>query len=188
MSKTPQPPAPKWIVYFSLSVSITALCVSLLFFLKKENIVYVDSLKLLSQYKGSLAAKAEYDKKVAVWKANIDTLTNEVTNEITKYQKDKVKLTAREKKLTEELIASKQQQLENYKTAISQNASKEDQEVTSRVFKEISEFVKRYGERHGYDYVMGATNMGNIVYARTGKNITDEVIKELNAEYQKGKK
>jgi len=188
MSKTPQPPAPKWIVYISLGASLVALSVSLLLFFKKENIVYVDSLKLLSQYKGTIVARAEYEKKTSVWKANIDTLTTELNNQISQYQKDKPKLSAREKKLTEDLIVTKQQQLENYKGAITQNATKEDQEVTSRVFKEISEFVKKYGERHGYDYVMGATNMGNIVYARTGKNITDEVVKELNAEYQKGRK
>lgn len=188
MSKITPTPFPRWIIYVSLIFSVAAISLSLYYSLKKENIVYVDSLKLLSQYKGSQAAKAEYDKKVSVWKANIDTLTSELNTEITKYQKDKPKLTAREKKLTEELITSKQQQLENYKAAISQNASKEDQEVTSRVFKEISEFLKGYGERHGYDFILGATNVGNVVYARKGKNITDEVIKELNAQYQTVKK
>jgi outer membrane protein len=188
MSKISPTPFPRWIIYISLVFSVAAISLSLLYFIKKENIVYVDSLKLLSQYKGSLSAKAEYEKKVSVWKSNIDTLTSELSNEITKYQKDKAKLTAREKKLTEELIASKQQQLENYKAAISQNASKEDKEVTSRVFNEISEFLKVYGERHGYDFILGATNVGNVVYARTGKNITDEVLKELNSGFQVVKK
>src|SRR6266487_697551 len=125
MSKMTPTPFPRWIIHVSLVFSVAAISLSLLHFLKKENIVYVDSLKLLSQYKGSVAAKAEYEKKVSVWKANIDTLTSELNNEITKYQKDKLRLTPREKKLTEELIASKQQQLENYKAAISENASKE---------------------------------------------------------------
>lgn len=175
---------PHGIIYTALGVSVLSLVLSLLFFFKKESIVYVDSLKLVSQYKGAMAAKAEYERKAALWKANIDTLSNELSQTILQYGKDKTKLSVKEKTLTEELIASKQQQLENYKAAISQNAAKEDQEMTARVFKEISEFLKKYGEKHGYDYILGATNMGNVVYARSGRNITEEVLKELNAGFQ----
>jgi outer membrane protein len=188
MSKTIPSPAPKWIIYFSLGASVVALIASILFFFKKENIVYVDSLKLLSQYKGTIAARAEYEKKTLVWKANIDTLTTELNDQINQYQKDKPKLSAREKKLTEDLIGSKQQQLENYKGAISENATKEDQAITSQVFKEISDFLKKYGENHGYDYILGATNIGNVMYARNGKNITEDILKELNAGFQPVKK
>lgn len=188
MSKTVTAQFPRWIVYLALGLSLASAVLSVLLFLKQDRIVYVDSLKLLAQYKGTIAARAEYEKKAGVWKANIDTLTNELSNTILQFGKDKNKLSAREKKLTEELIASKQQQLENYKATISQSATKEDQEVTTKVFKEITEFLKKYGETHGYDYIMGATNMGNIVYARKTINITDEVIKELNGAYQKGLK
>jgi outer membrane protein len=183
-----QPNFATWLLYFSLTLSVVAVTLSCAYFFKKERIVYVDSLKLLSQYKGTLAAKAEYERKVAVWQSNIDTLTAELSNTILRFGKDKGKLSAREKTLTEELIASKQQQLDNYKSAISQNASKEDQEVTTKVYKEINDFLKEYGERHGYDYILGATNMGNVVYAQKAANITDEVIKELNAQFQGGKK
>jgi len=97
-------------------------------------------------------------------------------------------MSAREQKLSEELLTSKKQQLENYRSAISESATKEDQAVTGQVNKEINDFLKRYGEAHGYDYILGATNVGNVVFARQGKNITEEVLKELNAEYTDSKK
>ncbi len=187
MNKT-QPHYSKTPVYVSLAISILAFGFCVFLSLRGEAIVYVDSMKLLSEYKGTLQAKAAYEKKVAVWKANVDTLTTELNAKITQYEKEKKGLSARERKLTEELIVSKQQQLENYKAAISENATKEDQTITTQVFKEIGDFVKRYGEDHGYAYILGATNMGNVVYAQKGKNITDEVLKELNAHFQPGKK
>jgi outer membrane protein len=183
-----QSSSPRTLTYLSLILSVTALTLALVFFLRKENIVYVDSMKLFANYKGSLKAKTEYEKKLTQWKANVDTLTAELNNSITKYEREKAGMTVKEKKLTEELIVNKRKQFENYKAAISENAAKEDQSVTGQVTKEINDFLMRYGETHGYDYILGATNTGNVVFARKGKNITDEVLKELNAEFQSSKK
>jgi outer membrane protein len=97
-------------------------------------------------------------------------------------------MNAREKKLTEELLATKQQQLANYQQATAENASKEDKEVTAKVFSEVNDFLKKYGEDHGYEYIMGATTMGNIVFAKKVHDITDEVLKKLNQEYRPTRK
>ena len=182
------PPILRRLIYFSLTLSFVSLGLSSLLFLERDQIVYVDTMKLLSQYSGTIRAKAASDRKVAVWKANVDTLTIELNEQITQYERDKKGLSGYERKLTEELIVSKQQQLENYKTTISENATKEDQAIATQVLKEINEFLNKYGEDHGYDYILGATNMGNVVYARKGKNITDEVLAALNGGSQPSKK
>lgn len=174
----------KPILYVTLLFAIASLVLSIFSLMQNNQIVYVDSMKIFANYKGSLKAKAEYEKKLAQWKANIDTLTSELTSSITKHEKEKSKMSAREKKLSEELLVSKRQQLENYRAAVSENASKEDQTVTSQVTKEINDFMNRYGEAHRYDFILGATNVGNVVFAKKGKNITEEVLKELNNEYQ----
>jgi outer membrane protein len=168
----------------AIVVAIAALVIALLAILKEEKVVYVDSMKLITNYKGSKSAKEAYDKKVAVWRANMDTLTKEFNDAVAKYEREKNELTAKEKTLTEELLANKRQQLVSYQQATTENASKEDKEVTAKVFKEVDDFIKRYGEKHGYDYIMGATSMGNIVYAKKINDITDEVLKQLNEEYR----
>ena len=185
---TKDPNQPKAILYITLVAAVAAIVLSIISFIYKENIVYVDSMKLFANYKGSLKAKTEYEKKLAQWKANVDTLTAEFNNAAAKYEKEKAGMPARERKLSEELLVSKQQQFENYRGAVQENAAKEDKAVTAQVTKEINDFLNRYGESHGYDYILGATNVGNVVYAKKGKNITDEVLKELNAEYQDSKK
>jgi outer membrane protein len=178
----------KGLIIVALVFSIVALTVGLLAYLREDKIVYVDSLKLLTNYNGSKVAKEAYEKKVAVWKANIDTLTKEFNMSAQKYEREKAGMNAREKKLTEELLATKQQQLANYQQATAENASKEDKEVTGQVFNEVNDFLKKYGEDHGYEYIMGATTMGNIVYAKKVHDITDEVLKKLNQEYRPTRK
>ncbi len=176
------------LIYFSVTLSIVALISFVLSLFKQDQIVYVDTIKILTQYKGTIQAKAAYDKKAAIWKANVDTLAMELSKQVTEYGKGKKEMPARERKLTEELIETRQRQLENYKAAISENATKEDQAITQQVFKEINDFLTKYGEDHGYDYILGATSVGNVVYARKGKNITDEVLTALNDGFQPSRK
>jgi outer membrane protein len=181
---TKDPGLSKPLLYVAFLFALAATVISLVALIRSHEIVYVDSIKLFSNYKGSLKAKAEYEKKLAQWKANIDTLTSELNNSFAKYEKEKARMSAKERKVTEELLMTKRQQTENYNAAVSENAKKEDQAVTSQITKEINDFLKRYGEEHGYDFILGATNSGNVVFAKNGKNITDDVLKGLNGAYQ----
>jgi outer membrane protein len=168
----------------AIVLSLAAIAFAAIVYFTKKEIVYVDSMKLITNYKGAKVAKEAYEKKVAVWRANIDTLTLETNREIAKYEKEKSGMTARERKLSEELIGTKQGQLESYRRATADNATKEDKEITGKVFSEINDFLKQYGEKKGYEFIMAATNVGNIVFAKKGNDITDEVLEKMNAEYQ----
>lgn len=168
----------------AIVLSLAAIAFAAIVYFNKKEIVYVDSMKLITNFKGAKVAKDAYEKKIAVWKANIDTLTMETNREIAKYEREKKGMSAREQKLSEQLIGTKQQQLESYRQATAENASKEDQLVTGKVFKEINDFLKQYGEQKGYEFIMAATSAGNIVFAKKGNDITDEALEKMNAEYQ----
>jgi outer membrane protein len=148
-----------------------------------QKFVYVDANKLINEYKGMQEARAAYQKKAVSWKANIDTLTQEVKNQIMTYEKESAKLSEKERKLTEELIRTKQKQLMDYQQALNTQAQQEDAKMTGEVVQQINAYLKKYGEEKGYKIVMAATEYGNIAYADEGLNITDDVLKGLNKEY-----
>ena len=176
--------SPMWVV-IGLNFALTCAVLVFYFFDRNGNeIVYVDSFKLFSNYKGTLAVKSEYEKKLTTWRSNIDTLTNEFNYEVSTYEKAKSKMSAKERQLSEELLGNKRKQLENYRSAIADNAAKEDKETIAKVTSEINDFLKKYGESHHFEYILGATNTGNVIYASHGKDITDDVLNELNNTYQ----
>ena len=148
-----------------------------------QKLVYVDSAKLVNEYKGMHDARAVYQKKSASWKANIDTLTNEVQQQIMSYENERAKLSIKERQLSEELIRTKQKQLIEYQQAINTQAKQEDEKMTSDVVNQINSFLKKYGESNGYKIVMAATEYGNIAYADEGLDITDDVLIGLNKTY-----
>jgi outer membrane protein len=145
-------------------------------------IVYVDSGKLLSGYKGMIDARKEFDKKSSAWKSNIDTLTKEVQDAIKAYSKNLALGTQKEKDLSKELISTKQKELINYQTAIKQNAAQEEQRLNQDVLNTINTFLLKYGKQQGYKMILVAAN-GDIAYADPSMEITDKVVDELNKDY-----
>jgi outer membrane protein len=173
---------PKVTFALCLTNFIGLLVITYLHF-QRPSIVYVDSNQLINNYKGMLDARKVFQQKALAWKANVDTLTNEVQQLIAKYEKERSRLSSKERQLTEELVRMKQRQLIDYQQAMNTQAEQEDGKMTTEVISQINAYIKKYGEQEGYTIVMAATQYGNIAYADEGLDITKEVLDGLNKEY-----
>jgi outer membrane protein len=182
MSLTKEMKGGRFIVGLMVSVFIMQGFLIVMFFWTKQDLRYVDSAKLVNEFKGMEAARKIYQEKAGAWKANIDTLSGEVQNEIMNYEKASKSLSAKERQLSEELIRQKQKQLYEYQQAIAQQAKEEDDKMTQEVLSQINAYIKKYGAEKGYKIVLGAAN-GNIVYADEGLDITSEILEGLNRDY-----
>jgi outer membrane protein len=151
--------------------------------IQRSSIVYVDSNQLINNYKGMQDARKVYQQKATSWKANIDTLSQEVQQQIMQYEKESSKMTNKERQLSQELIRTKQKQLMDYQQAMNTQAQQEDSKMTTEVISQINAYIRKYGEKKGYKIVMAATEYGNIAYANEGLDITEEVLEGLNKEY-----
>jgi len=49
----------------------------------------------------------------------------------------------------------------------------------------VMNFLRRYNENYKFDYILGFTKGGNILLANDTLDVTNDVIKELNLEYNK---
>jgi len=81
--------------------------------------------------------------------------------------------------------AAKEQELLRYREAIQQRAQQENQRLTQAVLAEINAYLKQYGKQKGYTFILGATENGSIVYAADEADITDDVLKGLNEQYDR---
>lgn len=144
--------------------------------------MYVDSSKLLNGYKGMIDARKDYDKKNIAWRSNVDSLSKDVENAIKAYSKELSTGTDKEKKLSKELIQSKQRDLMEYQNAVKQDAAQEESKLNEKVFTVINAYMQKFGKMQGYKMILIAAN-GNIAYADASIDITDRVIQDLNKEY-----
>ena len=167
----------------AVNLLITMAAFAYLFFSSTQKVAYVDSNALLSQYQGMIDARAQFQQLSGEWQARIDTLTMEVQNELKRHEKEVAKMSKKEKELSEDLIRAKQQQLVTYQKSIQEKAAQEDAKMTQDVINDVNAYLEEYGKVRSYKIIFAATNMGNILYANDGVNITEEVIEGLNNRY-----
>lgn len=159
--------------------------VSMYFAKSSSELVYVDVNKLMDGYKRTKVAKAEFDKKANVMKSNVDSLVGNWQKELKNYEKERTTLTPKELKLKQELLSNKQQQINGYQEAIQKKIQEEDKKVTQTVINDINDYVKEYGKKNSYKIIFGASGGGNIMYAEESTDLTEKILKGLNAEYDK---
>lgn len=126
---------------------------------------YIDSNKLAINYHGTTAKHKAFLNQAKTWQANLDSLTTEMAA------------------LPPAQAKAKEQQFLQYRQAIQQKAQAEEARVNQEILTEINAYIKQYGKEKGYDFILGATENGNIVYAAEGKDITDDVLAGLNKQY-----
>lgn len=140
-----------------------------------QAIVYVDALKLMSQYTGMKEAQAALSSRTAQYTANIDTLKAEVSA--------LMEAQGRGKGTGPAVVAAKQRQLAEYQDAVQSKYREENEKLSAELLGKVNDYIKRYGAKKGYTIIMAATHYGNIAYGDKSLDITDEVLTGLNAEY-----
>lgn len=175
---------------YILLLAIFAIIISSLaiYFAKSNSeLVYVDVNKLIEGYSRTKVAKAEFEKKATTMKGNIDSLVTNWQKELQGYEKERASLSPKELQLKQELLSNKQQQINGYQEAIQKQIEEEDKKTTQTVINDINDYIKEFGKRKGYKIIFGASGGGNIMYADESSDLTEEVLKGLNAEYDKKK-
>lgn len=160
---------------------VVAVVVGYHFFINKNSssLAYVDTAKLMQEYKGMEAVKKLTETKEKEWQASIDTLTQELQSEIKKYEKERSSMTEKEKKATESLLGHKQQQYMQYRDGSKNKLAEEQQKITNEALVKVNSIIADFGKKNNYTIILGTTS-GNILYANQGIEITDKVLEVLN--------
>jgi len=175
------------VTYCQIPLIIAVLFLLFRAFNDNDKIAYVNSGRILDEYKGSVAAKKAYQEKAKVWQSNIDTLTSEVKSAIQKHEKSLATMTAKEQDLSKQLIQIKEKQLTDYQRSIQETARQEDGKLTEGIVTQINAFLLDYGKKHNYKLILIANSSGTIAYGEDGLDITEPVITALNNQYEVGR-
>lgn len=132
------------------------------------NIAYIRSDALVNGYTGMKEAREAFTRKQSGWQANLDSLRAGL---------ERIPASAREER------AQQQQTMARYAESIRRQSEEADQKMTQAVLDQINAYVEQYGKEHGYDLILGTTKSGNLLYGSPSLDITDELLKDMNAHY-----
>ena len=179
-------PRLQWIKYTLGLNLILCIIVGYLFFRPDTpNIGYVDSAKLLNEYRAMIDARKEFQTKSKSWQSNVDTLSLEVQSAARAYNRKSANLSNAERSQALSRLKLRQEQLLQYQRSVQQSAKEQNDKLTEEVISQINKYLQDYGRQQHYDFILVATQAGNIAYAREGTDLTNEVLIDLNKDYIK---
>ena len=91
-------------------------------------------------------------------------------------------------KIVYESLMQKQQALQEKKERYTQQVANQEMVMNMRLLDTVTNFLKRYNRTYKFDYILAHRGAGDILISNNKLDITSDVIKELNKEYEANKK
>ena len=88
----------------------------------------------------------------------------------------------------EQSLLQQQQELVNLRDQLQSNLLEEDQVMNRQILEYITTYLEENKDKYKYQYVLGKSFGGQVLYADSAMDITQHVVDGLNAKYLTEKK
>ncbi|MDI1233821.1 MAG: OmpH family outer membrane protein [bacterium] len=144
-----------------------------------DKLAYVDIAKLFESFNYKKVLTKEYDQIKMSRQRIIDSLEydlNRMATEIEKKSKiDKNTEVEFEEKRKRVYTIEKQYEEDNQILITSYN---------EKIITQLNSYIKEYGKKNGYKFILGTDNKGTLLYGDEGLDITDKVTIYVNDRFQ----
>ncbi len=147
---------------------------------ENKGLVCADLMKVFQSYKGTQAADAYLKAKAKDLQESIDKLKGEISS-LDKLLKSGI-LSREEKEKKSKEMEAKKKELENRIKSSNLVMMQERRKKVEEVLKEIEQKVAEYARKKGYRIIL---DKKDILFVEEGLDITDDLIKFINQEYEK---
>jgi len=151
----------------------------------EQKTAYVDTTRLVQEYSEMQEIEAEFTTKSDRVKSELDSVARGFQMEVQEYQTNMNGMTTAQRQETEERLMRKQQSIQQQQQQMGNQLRQESDKVIDSIVEKVKEYVREYGKENGYTYIFGSNESANIMYAKDGLDITEEVLENLNASYKK---
>jgi outer membrane protein len=155
---------------------------------QNEKTAYVDNTVLIQDYNKMKSTEARFDKKSQALSKELDSVAGIFQKEVQEFQESVNSISTQERERREGELVQKQQRLQQQQQQKSQMLRQESDQAIDSIISEVKEFVGEYGKERGYAYIFGSNESANIMYAKEGLDITEDVLEKLNGESKESKK
>ncbi len=169
---------------------ISFLVISLLFLgaftagAADTRVAFVDLQKALNQSAEGKAAKEKITGKVKEYEGVIDKRQQELKKLKEDLEKQAVLLSEDARGAKERDYQQKLKDFQRFTKDVQEELQQQDSEHTNRIIEKLVGLIQEIGKREGFDLVL-ERNSGGIIYGAEKVDLTDAVLKEFDARFQK---
>ena len=150
----------------------------------EQKTAYVDTTKLIQEYKEMKDVEAQFTSKSDKIKGELDSLAQSFQVEVQAYQESMGSMSTSARQEKEQELMRKQQTIQQQQQMMGTQLRQESDKVIDSIVGKVKEYVKDYGKDNGYTYIFGSNESANIMYAKDGLDITEEILEKLNGTYE----
>ncbi|MCY2686533.1 OmpH family outer membrane protein [Salinimicrobium sp. TH3] len=145
-----------------------------------DKTAYVDTTVLIQEYSEMKEVEADFNVRSENLKRELDSAAQGFQQEVMEFRDNAATMSEAERQAAQENLMQKQQMLQQQQQMRSGQLRQEGDQVIDSIITKVKDFVKVYGEENDYTYIFGSNESANIMYAKEGLDITQEILAELN--------
>ena len=169
----------KKILYAAFTILIFTSCQ------QTEKIGFVDNSKLINDYQEKIDIEERIKVKVTAFQKRTDSLRKVFQLDVNEAEiKARGMSQANIQKLSQEL-QQREQVLSQRLQFEQQQIAQESQTQNDSLVKKVKDFVKDYGTKNKYSYILGSNEGGSVMYGKEEQDLTQTILDLLNAAYKK---
>jgi len=151
----------------------------------EQKTAYVDTTKIIKEYREMKEVEEEFTSKSDKVKTQLDSLAQSFQKEVQEYQASMNGMSTAQRQEKEQELMAKQQTIQQQQQMMGNQLRQESDVVIDSIVTKVKEYVKEYGKENDYTYIFGSNESANIMYAKDGLDITEEILEKLNESYKK---
>lgn len=151
---------------------------------KGKDIVYVNVDSLLTKYDFFKDTQKVLESKRFQLENDLATRGRNLQNKAAFFQQRAATMTLEQGRATEAALQKEQQDLLQYRERAAQGLAVEEQKKNEELYNKIYEHLKKYNAQNKYEFVLGYTKGGGILFADGSNDATKKVLDGLNKEYK----
>ncbi len=141
---------------------------------------YIDSQKILDQYKPYQDALKEFNRYEDELGREISTMQNDLAKMQETYERQSLLLSDKRKQEEQQAILKKQQELQKFVQEATDpqrgRLARKTAELSEPIIQTVNAIIKQVAEDNGFDFVLNSTALA---YAKEIHDLTDKVLEAL---------
>ena len=147
-----------------------------------EKTAYVDNSVLIQEYSKMKTTEAKFEKKSQALSEELDSIAAIFQQEVQEFQSNMKSMSAQGRERRQGELVQKQKMLQQRQQQKGQMLRQESDQAIDSLIAEVKEHVGNYGKEKGYAYIFGSNESANIMYAKEGLDITEDILEKINGQ------
>ncbi|WP_298755482.1 OmpH family outer membrane protein [uncultured Psychroserpens sp.] len=163
-------------------IAVLTLVIVLVSCQEQQKIAFVDNTEVVSKFDKKVDFEKTFQVKIDKFNKKADSLQQAIQIEAQLFQTNSASLSKKNAETQYQALLQKKQMQDYQLRAEEQSLNAEGQKELDTLVNQVKAFVKEYGKKNGYTYILGSNDAGSVLYGAEGNDITKAVIEALNSE------